>query len=104
VGRGGDAPRYERYRPETILLYQLVERHCPAFLAALAERGRHLPGYMQEEFAAYLKCGRLEYGFLRVHCTHAAGKCAAASATLCENPGQEKLNMIVSVIIRLASR
>jgi ribosomal protein S27E len=30
--------------------------------------GRPLPGYMQKEFEAYLKCGRLEHGFLRVRC------------------------------------
>jgi hypothetical protein len=28
-----------------------------------------LPGYVQDEFEAYLKCGRLEHGFLRVLCT-----------------------------------
>jgi len=27
-----------------------------------------LPLHVQEEFDAYLKCGRLEYGFLRVRC------------------------------------
>ncbi len=30
--------------------------------------GRPLPKYVQDEFAAYLKCGRLEHGFLRVRC------------------------------------
>jgi hypothetical protein len=33
-----------------------------------AEAGRPLPDYVQEEFDAYLKCGRLEEGFLRVRC------------------------------------
>jgi hypothetical protein len=61
--------RYERHRPETTLLYQLVERHYPDFLAALAERDRHLPLYVEKEFEAYLKCGRLEHGFLRVRRT-----------------------------------
>ena len=61
--------RYERHRPETTLLYQLVERHYPEFLTALAERDRYLPGYVQEEFDAYLKCGRLGHGFLRLRCT-----------------------------------
>ena len=64
-----DAPRYERHRPEATLLYQLVERHYPAFVGALAQRGRQLPAYVHEEFAAYLKCGRLEHGFIRVRCT-----------------------------------
>jgi ribosomal protein S27E len=65
----GGTVRYERHRPETTLLYQLVERHYPEFLTALAGRDRHLPRYVQEEFEAYLKCGRLEHGFLRVRCT-----------------------------------
>ncbi|MCC7257564.1 MAG: transposase zinc-binding domain-containing protein, partial [Gammaproteobacteria bacterium] len=64
-----DAPCYERHRPETTLLYQLVERHYPAFVAALGTRGRTLPAHVHEEFEAYLKCGRLEHGFLRVRCT-----------------------------------
>jgi ribosomal protein S27E len=33
-----------------------------------AASGRPLPDYVQEEFDAYLKCGRLEEGFLRVRC------------------------------------
>ena len=34
----------------------------------LAEQGRVLPAYVEQEFEAYLKCGRLEHGFLRVRC------------------------------------
>jgi ribosomal protein S27E len=34
----------------------------------LAEQGRGLPGYVVREFEEYLKCGRLEHGFLRVRC------------------------------------
>ena len=30
--------------------------------------GRSLPDYVEQEFDAYLKCGRLEEGFLRVRC------------------------------------
>ena len=30
--------------------------------------GRSLPTFVQQEFAAYLKCGPLEHGFLRVRC------------------------------------
>jgi hypothetical protein len=33
-----------------------------------AETGRPLPGHVQEEFEAYLKCGRLEEGFRRARC------------------------------------
>jgi hypothetical protein len=63
-----DLPGYARHRPESTLLYQLVEQHYPAFRELRAETGRPLPGHVQEEFEAYLKCGRLEEGFLRVRC------------------------------------
>ena len=59
---------YVRHRPEQTLLYQLVEAHYPAFVEHLATRGRALPAHVQREFEAYLKCGRLEHGFLRVRC------------------------------------
>jgi len=63
-----DPPGYVRHRPEATLLYQLVERYYPEFVTAREATGRPLPRYVQEEFAAYLKCGRLEHGFLRVRC------------------------------------
>lgn len=59
---------YERHRPEETLLYQLIEQHYPALVAHLAEQGKVLPAYVQQEFEEYLKCGRLEHGFLRVRC------------------------------------
>lgn len=63
-----DSPLHERHRPEQSLLCQLVEQHYPAFVAALAEAGRSLPRYVEREFEDFLKCGRLEHGFLRVRC------------------------------------
>jgi hypothetical protein len=45
-----------------------VEQHYPVFVAHLAEQGKQLPAYVEKEFEAYLKCGRLEHGFLRVRC------------------------------------
>ena len=61
---------YARHRPESTLLYQLVEQHYPAFREMRAMAGRSLPDYIEEEFDAYLKCGRLEEGFLRLRCEH----------------------------------
>ena len=63
-----DPPGYAPHRPEATLLYQLVGRHYPEFVAVREAAGRPLPKYVREEFAAYLKCGRLEHGFLRVRC------------------------------------
>ena len=36
--------------------------------ALMAEQGRELPDYVHREFEDYLKCGRLEHGYLRVRC------------------------------------
>jgi len=60
--------QYQRHQPENTLLYQLVKEHWPSFQSMLAEQGRSLPGYVVREFEDYLKCGRLEHGFLRVRC------------------------------------
>jgi ribosomal protein S27E len=65
---GVGAPVYTRHRPERTLLYQLVQEDYPAFKAHLAAQGTVLPGYVEQEFEDYLKCGRLEHGFLRVRC------------------------------------
>ena len=64
----GDAPPYEHHRPEQTPLYALVEEHFPRFLERLDAEGVSLPHFVNEEFEAYLECGRLEYGFLRVKC------------------------------------
>ncbi len=60
--------RYKRHRPETTLLYQLVELYYLDFTANLVEQGRYLPKYVEREFGDFLRCGRLEHGFLRVVC------------------------------------
>ena len=59
---------YERHHPEQTLLYQLVEKHYPALVEQLEIQGKSLPTHVHREFEAYLKCGRLEHGFLRVRC------------------------------------
>ena len=68
ASRDENTGRYQRHRPEQTLLYRIVEEYYPTFAAHLAAQGRELPGYVQREFDDYLKCGRLEHGFLRVRC------------------------------------
>ena len=46
----------------------LIEKYYPAFEAQWAAGGRVQPDYARQEFDGYLKCGRLEHGFLRVQC------------------------------------
>lgn len=68
ASRDVDAGRYQRHRPEQTLLYQIVAEYYPAFAALMAAQGRELPNNVQREFEEFLKCGRLEHGFLRVRC------------------------------------
>ncbi len=67
--RSTPSPPYQRHRPEQTLLYQIVEQHYPTFRDVMATQGKSLPIHVQQEFSEYLKCGRLEHGFLRVQCT-----------------------------------
>ena len=64
--RSNTAAKYERDRPETTLFYQVIEKYWSEFQAELAIQGKTLPIYATEEFDAYLKCGKLEHGFLGV--------------------------------------
>ena len=59
---------YQRHRPEQTLLYQLVEQHYPEFAEMMQSQGEALPYHVLKEFYKFLKCGRLEHGFLRVVC------------------------------------
>jgi hypothetical protein len=47
LGGPEPAPRYGRHQPEQTLLYQMVEKHYPEFLAQLASEDRFLPEYVQ---------------------------------------------------------
>ena len=68
LAKPNSAGVYVRHRPETTLLYQIVQEYWPEFQAELASHGKYLPAYVTKEFDEYLKCGILEHGFLRVKC------------------------------------
>ena len=61
-------PRYERRRPEQTPLYQLVRAHYETFAAEVEAHGAGLPRFVKDEFDAYLECGILAHGFLRLTC------------------------------------
>ena len=62
------APTYARHVSERTLLFALVQAHYPDFIARLEAEDRSLPEYVREEFEAFLRCGVLDHGFLRVVC------------------------------------
>jgi ribosomal protein S27E len=97
-----DPPGYARHRPEETLLYRLVEERYPAFLAVREASGRHAPG-VQQEFEAYLKCGRLEHGFLRVQCERChAEKLVAFSCkgrAICPSCGARRMAETAALLV-----
>ena len=59
----------ERHRPEQTTLYHLVQQHAASFIAhAEASTGAELPRFIEDEFDAFLACGILAHGFLRLRC------------------------------------
>ena len=65
----GRRVHYERRRPQDTVLYQLVQEHLETFLAQVElETGVGLPEFVKEEFDAFLDCGILARGFLRLRC------------------------------------
>ena len=65
----GAAARYERHRPEQTTLYRLVQQHLASFIAHTeASTGTELPRFIKDEFEAFLECGILAHGFLRLRC------------------------------------
>ncbi len=83
AGSGVGAPVYARHRPERTLLYQLVQEYYPALKTHLAAQGKALPGYVEQEFEDYLKCGRLEPGFLRMRCDTCHAEHLVAFSGIC---------------------
>ncbi|MGH7287727.1 MAG: transposase zinc-binding domain-containing protein, partial [Myxococcota bacterium] len=60
----GYAPR----SPEQTLLHRIVREQLETCLAHTRRRDQPAPRFVEQEFRAYLRCGVLAHGFLRVHC------------------------------------
>jgi hypothetical protein len=63
-------PAYVPRDPCQTILYQVVADHLETFLAILAAdpTATGLPAYVVDEFYAYLQCGILAHGFVRLGC------------------------------------
>jgi hypothetical protein len=59
---------YEARRPEHTVLYKLVQESWQTFLQQTEAEGRGLPGFVAEEFEAYLTCGIHAAGCLELEC------------------------------------
>src|SRR5213594_1694890 len=92
--RSNDQNEYRPRNPEDSLLYRTIAAHLETFLARQQERGREVPQFIEREMRAYLSCGVLACGFLRLKC-ESCGKGAAPAAVL-QRPKR------VSVLLRTA--
>ncbi len=56
--------------PEQTTLYRLVQQHAATFSErAEAEASVGLPQFVKDEFDAFLECGIVARGFLRLRCS-----------------------------------
>ncbi len=61
-------PAYRRRQPEKDPLYQILASHLETFLQQARTSEHRLPLHVEQEMRAYLECGLLPYGFMRVRC------------------------------------
>jgi hypothetical protein len=57
-----------RRQPEHTPLYAVVQGELETYLARAHERERVVPRFVERELRAYLRCGLLCHGFVRVRC------------------------------------
>jgi hypothetical protein len=63
-------PAYTPREPSNTILYKVIAEHLETFLAAIDAdpTAKGLPQHVKDEFYAYLQCGILAHGFLRLGC------------------------------------
>lgn len=59
---------YRRHEPEQTLLHEVVREQLEDFLARSSSREQPAPRFVEQELRAFLRCGALAHGFLRLHC------------------------------------
>jgi hypothetical protein len=67
-GQAGEASEYAPRRPETTILYRVIQHHLETWLGNARIRERTVPRFVERELRAFLDCGILANGFLRLHC------------------------------------
>jgi hypothetical protein len=68
------SPSYERGQPKHSALYKLLQDHLATFLqtAAAHDDTNGVPRFVEKELRAFLDCGVLARGLIRLHCTECA--------------------------------
>ena len=100
----GHTVQYERRRPEETILHCLVREHLATFLAQIqAKNGTDLPEFVKDEFEAFLECGILAHGFLRVRCADCAHEKLVAFSCkrrgFCPSCGARRMAQSAAVLV-----
>jgi len=59
---------YQARQTEDNVLYEVLAEHVETFIAQRETDGKGLPEFVVKELRGYLRCGVLQYGFLRTKC------------------------------------
>ncbi len=62
------APIYQRRKPEETVLHHTLDGNLGRFIRNVEQAGREIPRFVLRELDAYLRCGNLNHGFVRVVC------------------------------------
>jgi hypothetical protein len=71
---------YAHRRPDESVLYGVVQAELEGFLAQAQARERPVPRFVERELRAFLACGILAHGFVRVRCDACASERLVAFA------------------------
>ena len=69
---------YQRRRPELTPCYRILQEHLATFVADRDAEGVPLPKHVLDEFDAYMRCGILAHGFIRLVCDSCQKELAVA--------------------------
>ena len=59
---------YKRRSPEESVLYKVLAENLETFIEQREMEGSSLPAYIKKELREYLRCGIIQYGFVRCMC------------------------------------
>ena len=65
---------YERHTPENTLVYKVISRQWSGIKRDFAAFDVSIAPHVSSEFDRYLRCGILQYGFLRLKCVGCAAE------------------------------
>jgi len=78
---------YRRRKPEETVRYKTLAANVETFLGYRTAEGKPVPDRVAKELRDYLKCGTLQYGFVRVFCRGPGCKHELAVGFSCKGRG-----------------